>query len=58
MALPCMHTLNGGLQFAALTLRVRVRVRVRVQLVEEQQQLLALFDKDGLNLCRGESEFA
>ncbi len=30
------HTLNGGLEFAALALRVRVCVRVRVQLVKEQ----------------------
>ncbi len=51
-----MHylTLNGGLEFAALALRVRVRMRVRVQLVKEQQQLLALLDKHGLNLSVGE----
>ncbi len=47
------HTLNGGLEFAALALRVRVRVRVRVQLVKEQQQLLALLDKHGLDLSMG-----
>ena len=49
------RTLNGGLEFAALALRVRVRVRVRVQLVKEQQQLLALLNKHGLDLSMGKS---